>query len=40
MSFGIGFSDDTDVNVQPAMSLWIDDIIIDKAPLTCDESAS
>jgi hypothetical protein len=40
MQFGIGFSPSTDSHAQPAMDLWIDDIIIDRAPLTCAESSS
>jgi hypothetical protein len=40
LEFGINFSTSTDGTPQPLLDLWIDDIIVDKAPLTCEEPSS
>jgi hypothetical protein len=35
MEFGIGFAGSTDINNQPAMDVWIDDVIVNNSPITC-----
>ena len=35
VEFGMGFANDNTPSAQPALDLWIDDVIVDGAPLTC-----
>jgi hypothetical protein len=35
INLGMGFANDNSPSAQPALDLWIDDVIVDGAPLTC-----
>nr|MBA3542486.1 hypothetical protein [Deltaproteobacteria bacterium] len=35
VAFGIGFANGNAPVAQPALDLWVDDVIVDMAPMTC-----